>query len=133
MIDKAEDGTGPVWSQENDPRVTALGGLLRRTRLDEVPQFFNVLKGDMSLIGPRPERPEFVEQLEREIPYYGFRHMVKPGLTGWAQVNYKYGASREDAVEKLQYDLYYIQEMSIWLDMVILLRTLGTIVRKKGS
>lgn len=133
MVDGAESETGPVWSQEKDPRATWLGKLLRRTRLDEIPQFVNVLKGDMSLIGPRPERPKFVKELESHIPYYRFRHMIKPGLTGWAQVMYRYGASHEDAMEKLQYDLYYIQEMSLWLDLIILLKTIGTVLRKKGS
>jgi sugar transferase (PEP-CTERM system associated) len=133
MVHGAEAQTGAVWSQEGDKRVTLLGQFLRRTRLDELPQLANVLRGDMALIGPRPERPEFVSELAREIPYYHLRHTVKPGLTGWAQVNYRYGASKEDAIEKLQYDLYYIQEGSLVLDLVILLKTVGTLVLSRGS
>ena len=133
MVHNAEAGTGAVWSGENDSRITFIGRLLRRTRIDEIPQFLNVLWGDMSLIGPRPERPEFVSELAKEIPYYYLRHTVKPGLTGWAQVNYRYGASKEDAVEKLQYDLYYIQEASLLLDLVILLKTLTTLILRRGS
>ena len=133
MVHGAETRTGAVWSQEGDERVTFFGRFLRRTRLDELPQLFNVLRGDMALIGPRPERPEFVSDLAKEIPYYHLRHTVKPGLTGWAQVNYRYGASKEDAVEKLQYDLYYIQEGSLLLDLVILLKTIGTLILSSGS
>ena len=114
---------GPVWACENDPRVTRVGRVIRRLHLDETPQFFNILRGEMSLIGPRPERPEFVEQLEERIPYYSERHLVKPGLTGWAQVSYPYGASVEDAREKHQYDLYYIKNQSPLLDAIILLET----------
>jgi lipopolysaccharide/colanic/teichoic acid biosynthesis glycosyltransferase len=114
---------GPVWACENDPRVTRVGRVIRRLHLDETPQFFNILRGEMSLIGPRPERPEFVERLEERIPYYSERHLVKPGLTGWAQVSYPYGASFEDAREKLQYDLYYIKNQSPLLDAIILLET----------
>jgi len=114
---------GPVWACENDPRVTRVGRVIRRLHLDETPQFFNILRGEMSLIGPRPERPEFVEQIEERIPYYSERHLVKPGLTGWAQVSYPYGASFEDAREKLQYDLYYIKNQSPLLDAIILLET----------
>jgi exopolysaccharide biosynthesis polyprenyl glycosylphosphotransferase len=114
---------GPVWACENDPRVTRVGRIIRRLYIDETPQFFNILRGEMSLIGPRPERPEFVEQLEKRIPYYSERHLVKPGLTGWAQVSYPYGASVEDAREKLQYDLYYIKNQSPLLDATILLDT----------
>jgi exopolysaccharide biosynthesis polyprenyl glycosylphosphotransferase len=114
---------GPVWACENDSRVTRVGRVIRRLHLDETPQFFNILRGEMSLIGPRPERPEFVEQLEERIPYYSERHLVKPGLTGWAQVSYPYGASFEDAREKLQYDLYYIKNQSPLLDAIILLET----------
>jgi sugar transferase (PEP-CTERM system associated) len=114
---------GPVWACENDPRVTRVGRFIRRLHLDETPQFFNILRGEMSLIGPRPERPEFVEQLEELIPHYSERHLVKPGLTGWAQVSYPYGASFEDAREKLQYDLYYIKNQSPLLDAIILLET----------
>ncbi len=126
-----KEGT-PVWASENDRRVTPIGGFLRSLRLDELPQFVNVLKGEMSVIGPRPERPYFVEQLERDIPYYSLRYSAKPGLTGWAQVNYPYGASVEDAHTKLQYDLYYIQETSLFLDLVILLKTLQTVLFRPG-
>jgi sugar transferase (PEP-CTERM system associated) len=129
----AEATTGPVWSRPNDTRITALGRLLRRTRLDEMPQLWNVLRGDMSFVGPRPERPSFVEQLTATIPFYGQRHVVKPGLTGWAQVRYTYGASVEDAIEKLQYDLYYIKNLSIALDFVIVLETIKTVVRRRGA
>src|SRR5262245_13262846 len=117
------EAQGPVWAGENDPRVTRVGRVIRRLRVDETPQFFNILRGEMSLIGPRPERPEFVERLEERIPYYSERHLVKPGLTGWAQVSYPYGASFEDAREKLQYDLYYIKNQSPLLDAIILLET----------
>ncbi len=114
---------GPVWAGENDPRVTRVGRIIRKLRIDETPQFFNILRGEMSLIGPRPERPEFVKQLEELIPYYSERHLVKPGLTGWAQVCYPYGASFEDAREKHQYDLYYIKNQSPLLDAIILFET----------
>jgi sugar transferase (PEP-CTERM system associated) len=114
---------GPVWADENDQRVTRVGRIIRKLRVDETPQFFNILRGEMSLIGPRPERPEFVEKLEERIPYYSERHLVKPGLTGWAQVSYPYGASFEDAGEKHQYDLYYIKNQSPLLDAIILLET----------
>ncbi|MES1254507.1 MAG: TIGR03013 family XrtA/PEP-CTERM system glycosyltransferase, partial [Acidobacteriota bacterium] len=131
MRQDAEAGTGPVWAQKNDARVTSLGRLLRRTRLDELPQLWNVLRGDMSFVGPRPERPAFVEQLTASIPFYGQRHVVKPGITGWAQIRYTYGASVEDAIEKLQYDLYYIKNLSIALDLVIVLETIKTVVRRR--
>jgi sugar transferase (PEP-CTERM system associated) len=124
----AEAATGPVWSRPDDPRVTRLGQFLRMSRLDELPQLWNVLVGEMSLVGPRPERPEFVEQLTREIPFYGQRHVVRPGVTGWAQVRYKYGATKEDALEKLQYELYYIKNMSLALDFVIMVHTVKTII-----
>jgi exopolysaccharide biosynthesis polyprenyl glycosylphosphotransferase len=117
------EADGPVWACENDPRATRVGRIIRRLHIDEIPQFFNILRGEMSLIGPRPERPEFVKQFEERIPYYSERHLVKPGLTGWAQVRYPYGASLEDAVEKLQYDLYYIKNQSPLLDAIILLET----------
>src|SRR5262249_19946024 len=119
MQPDAESATGPVWSSANDARVTRIGRFLRGARLDELPQLWNVLCGEMSLVGPRPERPTFVQELQAQIPYYGQRHVVKPGLTGWAQVRYTYGASVEDAVEKLQYDLYYIKNLSFALDLVI--------------
>ena len=128
MREDAEAATGPVWAQPGDKRVTPVGGLLRVSRLDEIPQLWNVLMGEMSLVGPRPERPEFVEQLTREIPFYGQRHVVRPGVTGWAQVRYKYGATKEDALEKLQYELYYIKNMSIALDLVIMLQTIKTMI-----
>lgn len=130
MVTNAERD-GVQWASTNDSRITPVGSFLRRTRLDEFPQFWNVLKGDMSLIGPRPERPEFVELLEQNIPFYVQRHLVKPGLTGWAQINYPYGASIEDARNKLMYDLFYIKNASIILDMQIFLRTFGALM--KGS
>ena len=106
---------------------------MRKTRLDEIPQLWNVLRGDMSLIGPRPERPAFVEQLTREIPFYGQRHVVKPGVTGWAQVRYAYGASVEDALEKMQYDLYYVKHMSLMFDILIALETIKTVLLRRGA
>jgi sugar transferase (PEP-CTERM system associated) len=123
----------PVWAQKDDPRVTLVGRVLRKVRLDELPQLFNILKGDMSLVGPRPERPEFVAELTSQIPFYGQRHVVKPGLTGWAQVSYTYGASIEDAVEKLQYDLFYIKHMAISFDVFIILKTIKTVVMRRGT
>ena len=130
MIEGAEKD-GAKWASAADSRITTIGKILRKTRIDEIPQFWNVLKGEMSLVGPRPERPEFVELLRREIPFYVQRHLVKPGLTGWAQINYPYGASVEDARNKLTYDLYYVKHSSLTLDFQILLRTVGTIM--KGS
>jgi sugar transferase (PEP-CTERM system associated) len=124
---------GPVWATQHDPRVTKVGGWIRRTRIDELPQFWNVLVGDMSFVGPRPERPEFVGTLQRDIPFYMGRHSVKPGITGWAQVRHHYAASVEDTVEKLQYDLYYIKNMSLLLDLVILLNTLQVVLFARGS
>jgi sugar transferase (PEP-CTERM system associated) len=130
----AEAESGPVWaSKSGDPRVTSIGGLLRRMRFDELPQLWNVLKGEMSLVGPRPERPEFVNELTQQIPYYRQRHVVRPGVTGWAQVRYTYGASREDALEKLQYDLFYIKHLSIAQDLFIIFNTLKTVVLRKGA
>jgi len=133
MTTDAEAKTGPVWSVKNDARVTPVGRFLRRTRLDEIPQLWNVLRGDMSFVGPRPERPTFVEELTVKIPFYGQRHVVKPGLTGWAQIRYTYGASVEDAIEKLQYDLYYIKNLSFSLDLVIVLETIKTVVLRRGG
>ncbi len=133
MRQDAEAGTGAVWARKNDNRVTPVGRFLRRTRLDELPQLWNVLKGDMSLVGPRPERPEFVKQLTEQIPFYGQRHAMRPGLTGWAQVRYTYGASVEDALEKLQYDLFYIKNLSIPLDLFILFSTVKTVLFRHGS
>lgn len=129
----AENETGAVWAQRNDARGTRVGKILRKTRLDEIPQLFNVLKGDMSLIGPRPERPEFVEKLKEIIPYYSERHFVKPGISGWAQVKYRYGASVDDAIEKLRYDLYYIKNLSFFLDMLIVLETVKVVLFGRGS
>lgn len=124
---------GAVWASENDARVTSFGKFLRKTRIDELPQLWNVLKGDMSFIGPRPERMAFVRELKKSIPYYGLRHTVKPGLTGWAQVCYPYGASEEDARRKLEYDLYYIKNMSILLDIHIIFKTVGVVLFPKGA
>ena len=129
----AEATTGPVWSTANDTRVTGVGRFLRQTRLDELPQLWNVLRGDMSIVGPRPERPEFVSQLTEAIPYYGQRHVVKPGLTGWAQVRYTYGATVEDAIEKLQYDLYYIKNLSLALDLVVVIDTVKIVILRRGA
>jgi sugar transferase (PEP-CTERM system associated) len=129
----AEKATGPAWSTMNDPRVTPFGRFLRQSRLDELPQLWNVLRGDMSFVGPRPERPEFVTQLTVAIPFFNQRHVLKPGITGWAQVRHAYAASVEDAVEKLQYDLYYVKNLSIWLDLVILVETIKTVVRQRGA
>ncbi len=133
MCDNAEKETGPIWAVENDPRTTGLGRWLRKTRIDEIPQIFNVLKGEMSFIGPRPERREFVEKLSETIPYYGKRHFVRPGITGWAQVKYRYGASEEDALEKLRYDLYYIKNYSITLDLMIVLETIKVVLFRRGG
>jgi len=133
MVRDAEKLTGAVWASSNDPRVTRLGRFLRRTRLDELPQLWNVIKGEMSVIGPRPERPEFVEKLKARIPFYSLRFSVPPGLTGWAQVNYKYGATETDAMEKLQYELYYVQQSSVLINIVILLKTVQTVLLKPGS
>jgi sugar transferase (PEP-CTERM system associated) len=133
MRDNAEAVTGAVWATANDPRATPVGRFIRRTRLDELPQLWNVLTGDMSFVGPRPERPEFVQELTRRIPFYGQRHVVKPGVTGWAQVKYSYGASVEDAMEKLQYDLFYIKNMSLALDVYVVLETIKTVLMRRGS
>ena len=129
----AESTSGPVWARLGDKRITRIGRWLRLTRLDEIPQFFNVLKGDMSFVGPRPERPEFVEQLASKIPYYEERHRVKPGLTGWAQIRYPYGNTDEDGLEKLQYDLYYVKNYSIFIDLLILLQTAEVVMLGKGA
>src|SRR6185369_7979167 len=132
MRQDAELGSGAVWAEKNDPRVTSLGKFLRNSRVDEIPQLINVLKGDMSFVGPRPERPEFVEKLKQIIPYYSKRHFIKPGLTGWAQVRYPYGASVEDAVEKLRYDLYYIKNISAFLDTLIFFETIKVVLFGRG-
>ncbi len=129
----AEAATGPVWAVEDDPRITRAGRFIRRSRLDEMPQLFNVLAGQMSLVGPRPERPVFVEELAKRIPYFRQRHIVKPGLTGWAQINYRYGASFEDAVQKLQYDLFYIKNQSFLFDLSILFNTVKIVILRKGT
>lgn len=128
MRTDAENGKS-VWCSPNDPRVTAVGRFLRRSRLDELPQLFNILRGDMSIVGPRPERPDIVAELSKALPYYSERHLVKPGLTGWAQISFRYGASIEDARRKLQFDLYYLKHMSFELDMIILFRTVGTFLK----
>jgi sugar transferase (PEP-CTERM system associated) len=129
----AEAGTGAVWSMAGDPRVTPVGRFIRRTRLDELPQLWNVAIGDMSFVGPRPERPEFVAGLTEQIPFYGQRHVVRPGLTGWAQVRHEYGASVDDAMQKLQYELFYIKHMSLGFDLFIVLETIKTVLVRRGS
>ena len=133
MRPDAEQRSGAVWSQAGDERITSVGRFLRRTRLDELPQLWNVLRGDMSIVGPRPERPEFVTSLTAQIPYYGQRHIVRPGLTGWAQVRYTYGASVEDALMKLQYDLYYIKNLTLAFDLFIMVKTVKTVLMRKGG
>jgi sugar transferase (PEP-CTERM system associated) len=124
---------GPVWARSEDDRVTRMGRIMRKTRLDEIPQFWNILKGEMNFVGPRPERPHFVSQLAQEIPYYEQRHLIEPGLTGWAQIKYPYGSSIEDARQKLQYDLYYIKNQSLALDATILFETVKTILFGRGA
>ncbi|MFK7750628.1 MAG: exopolysaccharide biosynthesis polyprenyl glycosylphosphotransferase [Kordia sp.] len=131
MVIDAEKN-GAVWATKNDARITKFGGFLRKSRLDEVPQFINVLKGEMSMIGPRPERPSFVKQLSEDLPFYEIRHVVKPGVTGWAQVKAPYGASVEDSLRKLQYDLYYIKHRSLFLDLNIIVKTLSTVLFYRG-
>ena len=133
MRQDAEASSGPKWAGDNDPRITRVGKFLRSSRLDEIPQLWCVLKGDMAFVGPRPERPEFIAWLSKEIPYYGVRHMVRPGLTGWAQVKYKYGSTVEDAREKLQYDLFYIKNASIGLDLLIMFQTVKTVLLRRGA
>jgi sugar transferase (PEP-CTERM system associated) len=132
MREDAEADTGPIWADDSDPRITPVGRFLRISRLDEIPQLWNVMKGDMSLVGPRPERPEFVEWLNQEIPYYYLRHTVRPGITGWAQVRYEYGSSLEAAREKLRYDLFYIKNISPGLDLLIFCETIKTILLGRG-
>jgi sugar transferase (PEP-CTERM system associated) len=131
-IDAERDGKA-VWAAENDPRVTRVGAIIRRIRIDELPQIFNVLRGDMSFVGPRPERPEFVQDLEGRIPYYSHRHRIKPGITGWAQLCYPYGASLADSQEKLQYDLYYLKNHSLLLDLIILIQTVDVVLVGEGA
>ena len=133
MRTDAEKESGAVWAAANDNRVTTVGRFLRRTRIDELPQLWNVLCGHMSFVGPRPERPEFVSSLTRDIPYYGQRHIVRPGLTGWAQVRYTYGASVEDSLQKLQYDLYYLKNRTLTLDLFIITKTVKTVLMRKGG
>jgi len=133
MREDAESETGAIWAADDDPRITPVGRFLRRTRLDEVPQLWNVMKGDMGFVGPRPERPEFVENLVREIPYYHLRHIIRPGVTGWAQVNYHYGASVEESKEKLRYDLYYVRNISLSLDLLIIFQTIKIVLFGRGA
>ena len=133
MRQDAEADTGATWATDDDPRITRVGKFLRSSRLDEIPQLWCVLKGSMHFVGPRPERPEFVEWLSKEIPYYGVRHVVRPGITGWAQVQYKYGNTLEDAREKLQYDLFYIKNASVGLDLLILLQTIKIVLLGRGA
>lgn len=129
----AEKNGVAVWAQTNDVRVTRIGKFIRKTRIDELPQLWNVMRGDMSLVGPRPERPTFVEQLKKEVPYYDIRHSVKPGLTGWAQVRFNYGASIEDSARKLQFDLYYVKNHSLFLDILVLFETIRVVIFREGS
>ena len=133
MRQDAEVDTGPTWAGDDDPRITRTGKLLRAARIDEIPQLWCVFKGDMAFVGPRPERPEFVEWLTKEIPYYGVRHAVRPGITGWAQVRYKYGNTVEDAKQKLQYDLFYIKNASLGLDILIMLQTIKIVLLGRGA
>jgi sugar transferase (PEP-CTERM system associated) len=132
MGENSEEETGAVWAQENDPRIRPIGRFLRKWRIDELPQLYNVIKGDMSFVGPRPERPEFVTELDRQIPFYAKRHFIKPGITGWAQVKYPYGASVEDAYEKLRYDLYYFKNMCFFQDIKIILQTFRVVIFGRG-
>ncbi|SEB47723.1 TIGR03013 family XrtA/PEP-CTERM system glycosyltransferase [Terriglobus roseus] len=132
MRTDAEKG-GARWASKNDPRVTKVGMLMRKTRIDEVPQLWNVLRGDMGFVGPRPERPEFVPWLAEQLPYYNLRHLIRPGLTGWAQVRYGYGATLEESREKLQYDLYYVKHSSLGLDLLIMFETIKIILRRRGA
>ena len=127
------EANGAVWAAKDDPRVTRIGRFLRNTRLDEIPQLWNVLRGDMAFVGPRPERPEFVQWLSQEIPFYDLRHMIRPGITGWAQVRYRYGASLEETKRKLEYDLYYVKHQSIGLDLLIMFETIKTIILRRGA
>jgi exopolysaccharide biosynthesis polyprenyl glycosylphosphotransferase len=133
MYVDAEARTGAVWAQENDPRVTPVGRALRKYRLDELPQLFNVLRGEMAIVGPRPERPEFIQMLAKEIPFYMQRLAVRPGITGWAQINYRYGNTVEDTVMKLEYDLYYIKNFSPQLDFYVMFHTVKTMLLTRGA
>src|SRR5439155_18938800 len=129
----AESANGAQWATQDDPRVTRVGRFIRKYRLDELPQFLNVIRGDMSFVGPRPERPVFVEQLRSAIPYYDERHSVRPGITGWAQVQYRYGASLEDAYRKLEYDLFYLKNMSLLFDCAMILKTVRIVLTGHGA
>ncbi|MDH3590100.1 MAG: TIGR03013 family PEP-CTERM/XrtA system glycosyltransferase, partial [Gammaproteobacteria bacterium] len=131
-VDAEKDGV-PQWAASDDERVTRVGRIIRKFRFDELPQIINVLRGDMSFVGPRPERPDFVDQLSQRIPYYRERHCVKPGITGWAQLKYEYGASQQDALEKLQYDLYYVKNHTLLLDLMILLQTAEVVLWRTGA
>jgi lipopolysaccharide/colanic/teichoic acid biosynthesis glycosyltransferase len=133
MVMNAEKLGQAQWAAKDDPRITRVGKFMRRVRLDELPQFINILQGDMSIVGPRPERPQFVEQLEQQIPFYRTRLSVKPGLTGWAQVRYRYGSSVEDALMKLKYDLYYIKNQSVLLDLFIICKTVAVVLAFRGT
>jgi sugar transferase (PEP-CTERM system associated) len=130
---KDAEAQGAVWATKDDPRVTTAGRIMRNTRIDEIPQLWNVLRGEMAFVGPRPERPEFVQWLSREIPFYDLRHMIRPGITGWAQVRYRYGASLEETKRKLEYDLYYVKHQSIGLDLLIMFETIKTIILRRGA
>jgi exopolysaccharide biosynthesis polyprenyl glycosylphosphotransferase len=133
MCESAEANGGPVWATEDDYRVTRVGKIIRKLRIDEIPQMINVLNGQMSLVGPRPERPFFVQTLNKKIPYYSLRHSIKPGITGWAQICYSYGDSEQDAIEKLQYDLYYVKNMSALFDLQIIFESLKVVLLGKGA
>ncbi len=133
MREDAEKDGIARWAQTDDDRITRVGRVIRKLRIDELPQVINVLRGEMSFVGPRPERPAFVEQLSEEIPYYGLRHTVKPGITGWAQLRYAYGASVKDAEEKLKYDLYYVKNHSLMFDLLVLLQTFEVVLFGKGA
>ncbi len=133
MKENAEQDTGPIWAEEDDPRATRVGKIIRKLRIDELPQLWNVFKGDMSFVGPRPERPFFVEQLKRKVPYYKERASVKPGVTGWAQVKYRYGSTEKDALEKLKYDLYYIKNMSFVIDIIVIFHTIKIMLLGRGA
>jgi exopolysaccharide biosynthesis polyprenyl glycosylphosphotransferase len=124
---------GPKWATENDPRITRVGRVIRKLRIDELPQFINVIKNDMSFVGPRPERRYFVDQLEKAIPFYALRMHAKPGITGWAQINYPYGDTFEDAKEKLKFELFYMKHRSMWLDLVIIFQTIKVAIKGRGS
>jgi exopolysaccharide biosynthesis polyprenyl glycosylphosphotransferase len=127
------ESNGPQFAVKNDPRITRVGRILRKLHLDELPQIWNIIKGEMSFVGPRPEQAKFVEEFEKKIPFYNLRHLVKPGITGWAQIHQGYAAGLEETIEKLEYDLYYIKNMSIWLDLIIILKTISIILTRRGA